>query len=146
MVLTKKDTMALSSCVVEFMAGTKTARRAILATDFLGEINATLCEKVIIRIYNQSVITLTKNQVFHGRSIHIHTRYYFIRECVDEGIIKVEHVPRNEHRVDILTKALGRIKFKEMRDLIGIQDFSKNELKIKEKNVGLSLKKTYGAS
>ena len=56
------------------------------------------------------------------------------------------HVLRNEHRVDILTKALGRIKFKEMRNLIGVQDFSKNEFKIKEKNVRLSLKETYGAS
>ena len=34
----------------------------------------------------------------------------------------------------------GRFKFKEMRSLIGDQDLSKNEFKLKGENVELSLK------
>lgn len=34
---------------------------------------------------NRSTIQLMKNLVFHGRSKHMNIRYYFIRECVEEG-------------------------------------------------------------
>ena len=52
----------------------------------------------------------------------------------------MQHVPGYEHKADILTKALGRIKFKEMRDLIGVQDVVVEDFKLKGENVGLSLK------
>ncbi|CAA7059092.1 unnamed protein product [Microthlaspi erraticum] len=89
----------------------------------------------------KSAIALTRNPVFHGRSKHIHTRYHFIRECVENGQVEVEHVPGEKQKADILTKALGRIKFKEMRDLIGMKDLAGNEFKLKGENVELSLKK-----
>ena len=136
----KQETVALSSCEAEFMAGTEAARQAIWLQDLLGEISENLCKKTVIRIDNQSAIALTRNLVFHGRSKHIHTRYHFNRECVEKGLLEVEHVPGNEQKADILTKALGRIKFKEMRDLIGVQDLSKIEFKLKGENVELSLK------
>ncbi|XP_033137167.1 uncharacterized protein LOC117128572 [Brassica rapa] len=44
---------------------------------------------------------------------------------------------RREQRTDILWRALGKLKFKEMR---GVEDFSKMEFKLKGENVGLSLK------
>ena len=100
------------------------------------------CERVVIRIDNQSAIALTKNLVFHGRSEHIHTQFHFIRECVEKEQIEVEHIPRQEQKADILTKALARIKFKEMREFIGVQDVEKNDFKLKGENVGLSLKIT----
>lgn len=127
----KQDTVALSSCEAEFIAGIEAARQAIWLQDLLGEIYETLCRKVVIRIDNQSAIALTKNPVFHGRSKHIYTRYHFIRECVESGWIEVEHVQGNQRRVDILTKALGRIKFKKMKELIGVQELEKIEFKFK---------------
>ncbi|KAG7547780.1 Reverse transcriptase RNA-dependent DNA polymerase [Arabidopsis suecica] len=56
---------------------------------------------------------------------------------IENGQIEFEHVPGIEQKADILTKALGRIKFKEMRDLIGVQDLKKEEFKLKGENVGL---------
>ena len=35
--------------------------------------------------------------------------------------IEVKHVPRVEHKADILTKPIARIKFKQTRSLIGVQ-------------------------
>lgn len=132
----KQDTVALSSCEAEFMAGTEAARQAIWLRDLLSEVTGQAREKVTIRIDNQSAIALTKNPVFHGRSKHIHSRYHFIRECVERELIEVEHVPGNEQKADILTKALGRIKFKEMRDLIGMQELSQEDFKLRRENVG----------
>lgn len=136
----KQQTVAMSSCEAEFMAGTEAAKQAIWLQDLLNEITCQPCEKVSIFLDNKSAIALTKNPVFHGRSKHIHRRYHFIRECVENEQIEVKHVPGEEQKADILTKALGRIKFKEMRDFIGVQDLEKKEFKLKGENVGLSLK------
>lgn len=54
--------------------------------------------------------------------------------------MRVEHVSGDKQKVNILTKALGRIKFIEMRDLIGVQDFSKKDFKLNGENVGVTLK------
>ena len=60
----------------------------------------------------------------------------FIRERVEQDEIDVEHVPGTEQKADILTKALARIKFKEMRELIQVEDLSKDGLKLRRENVG----------
>ncbi|KAG7564160.1 Integrase catalytic core [Arabidopsis suecica] len=117
-----------------FYFGKKAAKQAIWLQDLLSEITGSSCEKVTILIDNQSAITLTKNPVFHGRSKHIHRRYHFIRECVENGLIEVVHVPGDEQKADILTKALGRIKFKEMRSLIGVKDMAQDGFKLKREN------------
>ena len=108
--------------------------------ELLSEVTKQPIEKVLIRIDNQSTIALTKNHVFHGRSKHIHRRYHFIRECIERGQVDVEHVSGELQKADILTKALGRIKFKGMRELIGMQDISRESFKLKGETVGLSLK------
>ena len=89
----------------------------------------------MIHINNKSAIALTKNLVFHGRSKHIHKCYHFIRECVENGQVDVQHIPGNEQLSDILTKALGRIKFKEMRELIRVHDINEVNIKLKGENV-----------
>lgn len=127
----KQDTVALSSCEDEFMAGTEAARQAIWLQDFLGEIIGASYGRTVIRIDNQSAIALSRNPVFHGRSKHIHSRYHFIRECVEKELIEVEHVPGSKQKVDILTKALGRIKYRDMRDFIGVQELKDEEFKLK---------------
>jgi hypothetical protein len=56
---------------------------------------------------NQSAIALAKNPVHHDPSKHIDTKYHFIRDCVDGGQIKLEHVETARQLGDILTSHLG---------------------------------------
>lgn len=118
----KQQTVALSSCESEFMAAAATACQAIWLKGLLSDLTGGKEETVTLRVDNQSAIALIKNPVFHGRSKHINTRFHFIREYVERGEIKVEHVPGTEQKADILTKALPRIKFEEMRKLLGVVD------------------------
>lgn len=120
----KQDTVTLSSCEAEFMASTADACRAIWLQDLMSEIVNKAQEKVIIRINNKSAIELTKNHVFHGRSKHIHIRYHFTHNCVENEQVEVEYVPSEEQKADILTKPLAQTNFKEMKSLIGIKDVS----------------------
>lgn len=135
----KQEIVALSSCEAEFMAATEAAKQAVWLQELLSEVVGRDIVKVAIRVDNKSAIALTKNPVFHGRSKHIHRRFHFIRECVESEQIEVEHIPGTEQKADILTKSLGRLKFKEMRSLIGVQNVGENEFKLKGENVGISL-------
>ena len=58
----------------------------------------------------------------HDRSKHIDTKYYYTRECVEEGRLDVEHVSTDEQPTDILTKGLGRVRFAEMRKKLGVAE------------------------
>ena len=136
----KQEIVALSSCEAEFMAATEAAKQAIWLQDLLGEVIGQASSKVVIKVDNKCTISLSKNPVFHGRSKHIHRRFHFIRECVENDQVEVEHVAGSEQRADVLTKSLGRIKFAEMRKLIGVQMVEEDEFKFKEENVGLNLK------
>ena len=114
--------MALSSCEAEFMAATSAACQGIWLRGLLSEITGMEEKVVVLFVDNKSAIALMKNPVFHGRSKHINTRYHFIRECVERGQVQVEFVRGDLQRADILTKALARIKFKEMQELLGVED------------------------
>lgn len=54
-------------------------------------------------------------------------RFHFIRECIERGELEVEFVSRVEQSADILTKALGRVKFEVLRKLVGIVDLGAAE-------------------
>lgn len=131
----KQDTVALSSCEAEFMAAIEAAKQAIWLQDLISEITGKKMEKTLIRVDNKSAIALAKNPVFHRRSKHIAKWFHFIREKVEQNEIDVEHVLGTEQKADIITKALARIKFKEMRDMIQVQDLSKDGLKLRRENV-----------
>nr|GEV77256.1 ribonuclease H-like domain, reverse transcriptase, RNA-dependent DNA polymerase [Tanacetum cinerariifolium] len=114
----KQATIALSSYESEFIAATQ----ALWLKTLLSKLTHSEEDKVTIKVDNKSTIELMKNPVFHGRSKHIDTKYHFIRECVEREDIKVEFVSGEHQKADILTKALPKIKFLTMRQLIGLKD------------------------
>ncbi|GJW30172.1 uncharacterized mitochondrial protein-like protein [Tanacetum coccineum] len=127
----KQTTMALSSCEAEFMASTAAACQTIWLRELLAEVTGLERQKVIIRVDNKSAIALPKNPVFHGRNKHIHTRCHFIRECVENEQVIVEHVSGENQRAGPLMKALARIRFKEMRSLLGVQELPSSTQKFR---------------
>ena len=132
----KQQTVALSSCEAEFMAATEAAKQAIWLQDLLSEVTGKEQGRTKIYVDNKSPISLAKNPVFHRRSKHIQKRFHFIRECVEKEQIEVEFVRSEDQCADILTKALARTKFNDMKKKIGVQETFNKSLKLKGSNVG----------
>ncbi|GKD10290.1 ribonuclease H-like domain, reverse transcriptase, RNA-dependent DNA polymerase [Tanacetum coccineum] len=101
---------------------TAAATQALWLKRLLSTLTHSQEEKVTIQVDNKYAITLINNPIFHGRSKHIDTKYHFIRECVEREDIQVEFVSGEYQKADILTKALPKIKFLTMRQLIGLKD------------------------
>jgi hypothetical protein len=116
----KQKTVALSTCEAKYMAGAAGACQAVWLRRLLSDIAGENVQQPILKMDNQSAIALSKNPVLHDRSKHIDTKFHFIRECVEDGRISLEHVTTQEQLADILTKSLGRARFCELRDKIGV--------------------------
>ena len=57
---------------------------------------------------NTSSIKLSANPVYHQRSKHIGIRHHFLRQLVEENIIRFEYVASSDNIADILTKPLHK--------------------------------------
>jgi hypothetical protein len=118
----KQKTVAQSSCEAEYVAAASAASQGIWLARLLEELLGDRSVKFIVRIDNQSAISLCKNPVFHERSKHIDVRYHFIRECIESEKMTVDHVRTDLQLADILTKGLRRVKFVEMRLKLGVEE------------------------
>ena len=86
----------------------------------LADLTNSEVKKFRLLIDNKSALELSKNPVYHERTKHIDTRFHYIRECMADGVVELEHVRTDDQLADILTKALGRIRFAELRRQLGV--------------------------
>ncbi|XP_066354656.1 secreted RxLR effector protein 161-like [Miscanthus floridulus] len=125
----KQKVVALSSCEAEYIAAAGAACEAVWLARLLAELvgGAVLAPK--LKVDNKSAIALMKNHVHHDRSKHIDVKFHFIRECCDRKLIDVEFIGTELQLGDILTKALGRVRFQELRGKIGMFDVNSKHSK-----------------
>jgi hypothetical protein len=116
----KQKVVALSSCEAEYIAETAAACQDVWLSRLLSELKGKEEGAARIFIDSQSAIQLSKNPVFHDHSKHIDTRYHFIRECIEEGRVCVASIGTSDQLADILTKALARERFCELRAKLGL--------------------------
>nr|GEX15499.1 retrovirus-related Pol polyprotein from transposon TNT 1-94 [Tanacetum cinerariifolium] len=80
-----------------------------------------------------SAIAISCNPVQHSRTKHIHTRYHFIKEQVENGIIELYFVRTEYQLADMFTKALLEDTFKYLVRRIGMKCLTPAELEVMAK-------------
>ena len=58
--------------------------------------------------------------MFHNKSKHIEIKYQYIRDMVEKGAVKLQHVATDEQVADVLTKSYSKVKFEYFRDKLGV--------------------------
>lgn len=81
---------------------------SILQRNLIKKLGLPQEEPTKISVYNKSAIAFAKKPVFHNRSKHIDTRYYYIRECIRRKGIQLEYVKAHDQVADIFTKLLKK--------------------------------------
>lgn len=113
-----QKTVALSSAEAELMASTEAAKEAIYLRLLLSDLGFPQEEATVIYEDNQACIKMSENPVHHKKSKHINMRYYFVRDKVEEGEIKLIYIPTAEQLADLLTKPLLRLRLTYLRDIV----------------------------
>ncbi|GJS97299.1 retrovirus-related pol polyprotein from transposon TNT 1-94 [Tanacetum coccineum] len=86
--------------------------------------------KIPLYCDSQSAIAISCNPVQHFRTKHIHTRYHFIKEQVENGIIKLYFVRTEYQLADMFTKALSEDRFQYLVKRIGMRCLTPTELEV----------------
>lgn len=87
----KQPIVTLSTTEAEFVSAAYGACQAVWLINVLKEIGCDQEEGTIMLCDNSSTIKLSKNPILHRRSKHIHVRYHFLRELVNEGTIQLDY-------------------------------------------------------
>ncbi|KFD60198.1 hypothetical protein M514_09835 [Trichuris suis] len=115
----KQQLTALSTCEAEYIAASEGAKEVIWLTGLLKELGIKL-KTPMLKIDNAGAEKLVRNPEFHKRTKHIAVKYHFVREKFLNGDFDIEHVASTEQLADIMTKPLGRVRFRELRDGLGL--------------------------
>nr|GEX38068.1 retrotransposon protein, putative, unclassified [Tanacetum cinerariifolium] len=86
--------------------------------------------KILLYCNSQSAIAISCNPVQHSRTKHIHTRYHFIKEHIENGIIELYFVRTEYQLADMFTKALPEDRFKYLVRRIGMICLTPAELEV----------------
>jgi hypothetical protein len=111
----KQSCVALSTAEAEYIALASAAQEAVWMRRLITDINCGSEGAMVIFEDNQSAICMAKNPQYHGKSKHIGIKYHFIREQVSNGVVELKYCPTEEMVADMLTKALPRNRFVELR-------------------------------
>ena len=69
---------------------------------------------------SQSVICLTKDQMFDERTKHIDVKYHYVRDVVTQDKLKVCKISFHDNVTDMMTKSIPVAKFKFCSSLVGL--------------------------
>ena len=78
----------------------------------------TAFEPVTIYCDNMAALAYAKDPKYHGKTLHIQTRYHFIRDMITQNEAVLKHIPTNEMVANPFTKPIVRDAFvKHVRSL-----------------------------
>nr|GEU47907.1 retrovirus-related Pol polyprotein from transposon TNT 1-94 [Tanacetum cinerariifolium] len=115
---TEAEYIALSGCCAQILW------MSLQLTDYDLGFN-----KIPMYCENKSAIALCCNNVQHYRSKHIKIRYHFIKEHLENGVIKLYFVNTKYQLADIFTKALGKERIEFLINKLEMRSFTPETLK-----------------
>ncbi|GJV19904.1 hypothetical protein Tco_1368924 [Tanacetum coccineum] len=115
---TKAEYIAMSRCCAQILW----MRSQLMDYGFTFNIIPLYCD-------NRSAMALYCNNIHHSRSKHIDIRHHFIREQVENDMVKLYFMTTNYQLADIFTKALPREWFEFLLSRLGMKSMSPKTLK-----------------
>ena len=112
--------VALSSTEAELVAISNSARKALWLRRLMESMKCSQNLPTVVFEDNQGCIAIAGNERITQRTSHIEVRHFFIRECVQNGEIKVEYCHTSDMAADLLTKPTVAATLVKLRELFGV--------------------------
>ena len=92
----KQDPVALSSVEVEYVAACAVGKELIWLRKLLSDLFGKPLDPTIINCDNQSNIKMSVDPILHARTKHINNKYHYIIILVQDGVVKLQYIPKDE--------------------------------------------------
>jgi hypothetical protein len=118
--------IVLSSCEIEYMILSKTAKKAIWIREFLRELefrSRNDDQFVLIFAGNKNAIDLIINSLYHKRTKHIEMRWHWIRKMMNRKKITLRYLSISEMIADELIKSLSVFAFSKFRIMLNLSSW-----------------------
>ncbi|KAI0511155.1 hypothetical protein KFK09_011779 [Dendrobium nobile] len=116
----KQPTVSRSSTESEYRALASATADTIWIKRLLADFRISHSQPVDVYCDNTSTIALANNPVFNGRTKHIEIDQRFVREHIQNNVIRLLPISTTDQIADILTKPLTTPRFKELRSKLTI--------------------------
>ena len=120
----KQSSVALSSTESEYMALLHALKEQIWIKRLLNEMGYNIDDQNIIYTDSQSAIALAQNPEHHARTKHIDIQYHFVRNCVEDGRLKLKYCSTEDMVADGLTKALAPERHWKLIRMMGMKEWN----------------------
>ena len=111
----KQRIVVKSSTEGELVCASDEVPELISTRRFLIEQGYKLRPSIVYQDNMSTMALIEKGRSTSSGSKHIKIRYFFIKQHVDDGEIRVVHMPTDDMLADILTKPLQGAKFRDLR-------------------------------
>jgi hypothetical protein len=108
--------VTLSSTEAEYFALSEVTKEIMFIKQVLESMGINLTLPILVKVDNVGAIYLSNNFSLSQRTKHIDVRRHYVREYVQDGIIKTIFVPTDQNEADIHTKNTPEDVFIKHRD------------------------------
>ncbi|CAI7806952.1 unnamed protein product [Closterium sp. NIES-54] len=115
----KQELIALLSAEAEYIALCSATKEGLYLRELLEEAKLAELPNFTMFCDNQSAIRIANKSGFVNRTKHIALRYFFVKDEIEKGRLKLSYSPTSEMAADYLTKKLGKSKFEYCMLLTG---------------------------
>lgn len=123
----KQDNVTLSSTEAEYVAMAECCKELNWILRILDDLGIKTTLPVKVNEDNQSCIKQLSSCSINRRSKHIETKYHFIRQLKQDGVIEPQYLATEHMIADMMTKPLLNTKLTKFRELAGVISSRRSE-------------------
>jgi hypothetical protein len=108
-----QKSVSLSSTEAEYVALSEVATEIIFIKDILEFMGIEVKVPIVVNVDNVGAIYLAKKAGSTSRTKHVDTRYHYVREYIEDGVLLVQFVRLEDNDADTFTKNVGGILYEK---------------------------------
>lgn len=113
----KQNIVTLSSCEAEYVALCETAKEIVWIKNLMKDFGQEMDDPIVIYTDSQSAMSMIEREKFSNRTKHVDIKYHYVKDLVQQGLIKLKYCSTEVNVADMLTKPLGRLKLTQLRNM-----------------------------
>ena len=111
--------VTLSTSEAEYVALSEVVKELKFITQVLETMKVNVKLPITVHVDNVGAIFMATNQTSSDRTKHVDVRYHFVREFIEDGVVKIKFVRSKENDADLFTKNVnGELYDKHSQKLV----------------------------